>query len=178
MFITYFSAILNPGFRDSYITYIKHYPIAESRHRRELKKNKSYATFIHAVTSATSSSISILQKLSPTHLSRIRKRDLVTFLSRPVTRLPRLNLLLGQILKLTEKGDYEDHPDLQTLPIILGIIGDCVKETQPGIEAAEAKVKFWALCENMVLRPGEILVSHARLPHNAVVLNGLEHGFV
>ncbi|KAF7424638.1 hypothetical protein PC9H_009946 [Pleurotus ostreatus] len=150
-------AILNPGFRDSYITYIKHYPIAESRHRRELKKNKSYATFIHAVTSATSSSISSLQKLSPTHLSRIRKRDLVTFLSRPVTRLPRLNLLLGQILKLTEKGDYEDHPDLQTLPIILGIIGDCVKETQPGIEAAEAKVKFWALCENMVLRPGEIL---------------------
>ncbi|KAF4571140.1 hypothetical protein EYR36_008468 [Pleurotus pulmonarius] len=150
-------AILNPGFRDSYITYIKHYPIAESRHRRELKKNKSYATFIHAVTSASSSSIAILQKLPAAHLSRIRKRDLITFLSRPVTRLPRLNLLLGQILKLTEKGDYEDHPDLQTLPIILGIIGDCVKETQPGIEAAEAKVKFWALCENMVLRPGEIL---------------------
>lgn len=80
-------------------------------------------------------------------------------------------------MKLTEKGDYEEHPDLQTLPITLGIIGDCVKETQPGIEAAEAKVKFWALCENMVLRPGEILVSHTSLQLVSVLI-GLEHGSV
>ena len=87
---------------------------------------------------------------------RIRKRDLITFLSRPVTRLPRLNLLLEQILKLTDV-EYE-HPDLEILPIILGILKDCIKSTQPGIEAAESKVKFWALCESLVFQKGEIIV--------------------
>ncbi|KAJ8508807.1 hypothetical protein ONZ45_g8965 [Pleurotus djamor] len=153
-------AILLPTFRDAYIPYIKHYPLAESRHRRELKRNKAYESFIRTITSASPSSFStdpLLKKLPSEHLAKIRKRDVITFLSRPVTRLPRLNLLLGEILKLTQKGDYEDHPDLQTLPIILGIVGDFVRETQPGIEAAEAKVKFWTLCEKMRFRAGEIL---------------------
>jgi hypothetical protein len=87
---------------------------------------------------------------------RIRKRDLVTFLSRPVTRLPRLNLVLEQILKLTDK-EYE-HPDLETLPIIRRILADSIKATQPGIEAAENKVKFWELCESLVFQKGEIIV--------------------
>ena len=75
----------------------------------------------------------------------MRGRDLITFLSRPVTRLPRLNLLLEQILKLTD--ETHDHPDLETLPIILGILKDCIKSTQPGIEAAESKVKFFGVPE-------------------------------
>ncbi|KAH9917832.1 CNH domain-containing protein [Fomitopsis serialis] len=52
---------------------------------------------------------------------RVRKRDLITFLSRPVTRLPR------------------------DAPIILEILKTFVKSTQPGIAAAEDKVKFWEL---------------------------------
>jgi hypothetical protein len=67
--------------------------------------------------------------------------------------LPRLNLL-QQTLKLTNK-EYE-HPDLETLPIIVGILGGCIKSTQPGIEAVEGKVKFWALCESLVFQKGEI----------------------
>lgn len=51
-----------------------------------------------------------------------------------------------------------DHPDLETLPIILGILKDCIKSTQPGIEAAESKVKFWELCESLVYQKGEIIV--------------------
>lgn len=105
-----------------------------------MKRNTAYQTFIHSAANDP----------------RIRKRDLITFLSRPVTRLPRLNLLLEQILKLTDK-EY-DHPDLETLPIILGILSDCIKSTQPGIEAAESKVKFWALCESLVYQKGEIVV--------------------
>ena len=92
---------------------------------------------------------------------RIRKRDLITLLSRPVTRLPRLNLLLEQTLKFT--SGEADHPDLETLPLILSILKDCIKSTQPGIEAAESKVKFWALCESLMFRKGEIMVSHLQL---------------
>lgn len=73
-----------------------------------------------------------------------------------MTRLPRLNLLLEQILKLTP----DDHPDKEILPIILGILKDSIRATQPGIEAAESKVKFWALSESLVFRKGEILVCY------------------
>ncbi|KAF5367381.1 hypothetical protein D9758_003697 [Tetrapyrgos nigripes] len=130
---------LKQTFRTAYETYIKHYPLAESHHRKELGSNPKYQAFIQSASSDP----------------RIRKRDLITFLSRPVTRLPRLNLLLEQILKLTDK-EY-DHPDQETLPIILGILSDCIKSTQPGIEAAESKVKFWGLCESLVYQKGEII---------------------
>jgi len=133
-------AVLMGEFRSSYETYIKHYPLAESYHRKQLKQNRAYETFIH----------------SSANDPRIRKRDLITFLSRPVTKLPRLNLLLEQILKLTDTE--HEHPDLETLPIILSILRDCIKSTQPGIEAAESKVKFWELCESLVFQRGEIIV--------------------
>lgn len=124
-------------FRQDYESYIKHYPLAEARHRKELRKNGGYQEFI--------------QKCS--HDSRIRKRDLITFLSRPVTRLPRLALVLEHTLKLTQP----EHPDLENLPLILSIFNDFVKSTQPGIEAAEGKVKFWNLCENLVYMKEEII---------------------
>ncbi|KAF5377347.1 hypothetical protein D9757_007993 [Collybiopsis confluens] len=78
---------------------------------------------------------------------------------RPINRSysPRLQTreYENQILKLTDQ-EYE-HPDLETLPIILGILSDTIKSTQPGIEAAESKVKFWALSESLVYRKGEII---------------------
>ncbi|KXN84722.1 Rho1 guanine nucleotide exchange factor 3 [Leucoagaricus sp. SymC.cos] len=126
-------------FRSAYESYIMHYPLAESFHRKELKRNGAYEKFIHSISNDP----------------RVRKRDLITFLSRPVTRLPRLNLLLEETLKSTEK-DFE-HPDLETLPLILGILRDCIKSTQPGIEAAESKVQFWQLCESLIYKKGEII---------------------
>lgn len=65
-------------------------------------------------------------------------------------------MLIEQIHKRTDKD--HDHPDMETLPIILSIVSDCIKATQPGIEAAEQKVKFWDLCENLVFQKGEITV--------------------
>lgn len=135
-----FAATLKSDFRSTYEVYIKRYPLAESYHRKQLKLNHTYEIFV--------------QSASEDH--RIRKRDLITFLSRPVTKLPRLILLLSEVLKLTET-EY-DHPDLETLPIVLSILKDCVKSTQPGIEAAESKVKFWGICESLVLQKGEIIV--------------------
>ncbi|KAJ7650251.1 hypothetical protein FB45DRAFT_887431, partial [Roridomyces roridus] len=128
---------LNEQFLTSYDVYIKNYPLAESRHRKEFMQNKAYQTLIQSVSSDP----------------RIRKREMTTFLSRPVTRLPRLNLLLEQILKLTDDA----HPDKETLPVIIDILTACVKSTQPGIEAAENKVKFWELCQSLVFQRGEII---------------------
>ena len=68
-----------------------------------------------------------------------------------------MNMLIEQIHKRTDKE--HEHPDVETLPIILSIVSDCIKATQPGIEAAEQKVKFWDLCENIVFQKGEITVS-------------------
>lgn len=79
----------------------------------------------------------------------------MTFLSRPVTRLPRMNLVLKESLKATDA----EHPDMEALPIVIGILEDFVKSTQPGIEAAESKVKFWQLCESLVFQRGEVIVS-------------------
>ena len=87
----------------------------------------------------------------------MRKRDLITFLSRPVTRLPRLTLLLETAKKCTAL----DHPDQEVLPLILNLLSEFIKSTQPGIEAAESKVKFWELCESLSYRKGEIVVSRA-----------------
>lgn len=141
MLMTSSKETIRTEFRSAYETYIKHYPLAESHHRKELKRNRAYEQFLQTISND----------------SRVRKRDLITFLSRPVTRLPRLSLLLEEALKSTEK-DFE-HPDLETLPLILGILNNCIKSTQPGIEAAESKVKFWSLCESLVYQKGEIIVS-------------------
>lgn len=154
------SATLKSDFRSGYETYIKHYPLAESYHRKELKRNPAYQSFVQSVSNDP----------------RIRKRDLITFLSRPVTRLPRLNLLLEQILKLTDV-EYE-HPDLETLPIILGILKDCIKGTQPGIEAAESKVKFWALCETLVYQKGEIIVRGIYILRRVLLIESVGYGSV
>lgn len=132
--------IVKEDFRAQYEEYVKHYPLAESHHRNEMLRNEDYRHFIQSSSSDP----------------RVRKRDLATFLSRPVTRLPRLNLLLETILKETDKDN--EHPDLETLPLITGILGRTVKSTQPGIEAAEGKVKFWELCESLTYRKGEIMV--------------------
>ncbi|KAF9238478.1 hypothetical protein BU15DRAFT_88333 [Melanogaster broomeanus] len=118
-------------FQTDYESYIKHYPLAEQRHRTELKYNKRYQEFTQQCSQDP----------------RLRKRDLITFLSRPVTRLPRLNLMLEHLHKLTDS----DHPDAEDLPVILSVLNDFLKSTQPGIEAAENKVKFWDLCESLEL---------------------------
>ncbi|KAI0775224.1 hypothetical protein BD413DRAFT_534078 [Trametes elegans] len=124
-------------FGGAYEAYIKHYPLAEARHRSELRKSQRYQYFLQQCS------------LDP----RVRKRDLITFLSRPVTRLPRLLLLLENAKKFTEP----DHPDMDTLPLLIGILNDFIKSTQPGIAASEDKVRFWNLCESLVYQKGEII---------------------
>ncbi|KAI0058174.1 hypothetical protein BV25DRAFT_1891692 [Artomyces pyxidatus] len=124
-------------FMPEYESYIKHSPLSLEFHRKELKRNPVYEGFIQRC----------LQD------SRLRKRDIKTLLSRPVTRLPRLKLIVERIEKLTDP----EHPDLETIPLVLSILQDFIKSTEPGIVAAEGKVKFWAVCESLVYSKGEII---------------------
>lgn len=126
-------------FQDEYEQYIKHYPLSEAYHRKELRRNPKYQYFLSQCGQDP----------------RIRRRDLITFLSRPVTRLPRLLLLLTT----TKKYTPADHSEQETLSLLISILGDFIKSTQPGIEAAESKVKFWELCESLSYQKGEIIVS-------------------
>ena len=102
----------------------------------------------------------------------MRKRDLITFISRPVTRLPRLKLILEQVQKYTPEGKPPyllegvfshsvdtDHTDHETMSLVLTILSDFLKSTQPGIQAAEARVKFLTLAENLVFRKTELIVN-------------------
>jgi hypothetical protein len=111
------------GFREDYESYIKHYPIAEAIHRNEMRRNPRYAAFMQNCINDP----------------RVRKRDLVTFLSRPVTRLPRFGLLLEQILKYSDP----DHPDIETLPLILSILSEFIKSSMSGFKRG---VKHAPIC--------------------------------
>ena len=76
-------------------------------------------------------------------------------------------MLLEAILKLTDS----EHPDKESLPLLISILNDLVKSTQPGIAAAEGKVKFWNLCESLVYVKGEIVVCLIRaLPVSKVLM--------
>ena len=145
-------------FRPDYETYIKSYPLAEARHRSELTKNSAYREWLQQCYQDP----------------RVRRRDLVTFISRPVTRLPRLCMLLEAILKLTDS----DHPDKESLPLLISILNDFVKSTQPGIAAAEGKVKFWNLCESLVYVRGEIVVCRIYVARVPKALMSLGYGSI
>ena len=108
-------------------------------HRKELDRNPRYNEFIRKCSEDP----------------RLRKRDFKTLLSRPITRLPRLKLVLERIRKLAAA----DHPDLETIPIVLTILQDFIKSSEPGIEAAEGKVNYWALHETLIFPREEIIVS-------------------
>ena len=140
-------------FTTVYESYIKHSPLSEARHRKEMKTNRSYEAFVK----------------STTHDPRIKKRDLVSFILRPVRRLPQLRLQLESVQKRTPH-DSEDYDEIST---IVTVLGDCVKSAQPGIEAAESKVKFWGFMDNIVYTRDEAIVgSNLCFPNRTHVTMG------
>ena len=126
-------------FTPEYESYIKHSPLSLEQHRKELDRNPRYNDFIRKCSEDP----------------RLKKRDFKTLISRPITRLPRLSLVLERIQKLTAA----EHPDLETIPILLTVLQDFIKSSEPGIEAAEGKVKYWALHETLDFSREETIVS-------------------
>lgn len=51
-----------------------------------------------------------------------------------------------------------DNPDTTTIPLICESLNTYIRSSQAGVEAADGKVKFWDLCENLLYQKGEIIV--------------------
>lgn len=117
---------------------MKNYPFAEARVRRESVKNQEFHKFLELRNTA----------------SLTNRRDIFTFLSRPVTRLPRIILLLGELLKVTP----EEHADKEDIPVLKEMLERVVKDTEHGIEAAAVKIKLWNIAERLLFKKGEITV--------------------
>ncbi|RXK38363.1 hypothetical protein M231_04405 [Tremella mesenterica] len=138
--ITSVSDLLLDSFLTSaelYEQYMKNYPFAESRVKREVLTNPGFQQFLK----------------ERNNMELTRRRDLVIFLSRPLTRLPRILLLLEAILKVTPV----DHPDKEAIPTVVAVLIRVVRSSQPGIESAESKIKLWNVAERLLNKKGEIV---------------------
>ncbi|KDQ19256.1 hypothetical protein BOTBODRAFT_51700 [Botryobasidium botryosum FD-172 SS1] len=124
-------------FQPVYDQYVKHYPISEAQHRKEVQENPAYKAFLEECSKDPG----------------VKKRDLITFISRPVTKLPRLHLLLETLGKRSEPDNF----DQENLLVILPALDHIIKATEPGIAAAEAQVKLWSFCESLVFQKAEIV---------------------
>ncbi|KZV97410.1 hypothetical protein EXIGLDRAFT_670103 [Exidia glandulosa HHB12029] len=138
-------------FQSAYEPYVKQYPIAEAAHRTEMQRNSKYADFISRASDDP----------------RTKRRDLITFLSRPVTRLPRLNLLLETLRKHMDNQAEKDAIDL-----VVGTTGEFLKSLQPGIEVANRKVEFFALVEQLTFRRGEIIDMDLYSDQRSLIFSG------
>lgn len=126
--------------REDYERYIKQYPLALQRHRIELSHNQKYHEFVQS-----------------TFLDhRVKKQALESFLSRPLTQLPRLTLFFDRLFKLTEEG----HQDRDLLPVLKLTLDDFIKRTETGMTDTENKAKLWSLSGSLDYNDGEIIVNH------------------
>ncbi|KAK8869923.1 hypothetical protein IAR55_000491 [Kwoniella newhampshirensis] len=135
-----------------YEAYMKNYPFAEARVRREASRNAPFRGFLNDRNS----------------VELTKRRDISVFLSRPVTRLPRILLILEALHKVTPP----DHPDREDLPTAIEILQGVVKGTQPGIESAEAKIKLWNVAEKLLFKKGEIIELDIADPKRTLVHMG------
>lgn len=135
-------------FGEAYESYYKHFPLAKARHNSEVNRNGDYAYFIRQHQGDR----------------RMRRLDLTTLLFRPPTRLTSLKLQISDLEKVTRTlypvGDSgEIHPDTSNLELVQDVINGIVSISQPGIDVADSKAKFWDLCESLLYQKGEIIVS-------------------
>lgn len=71
------------------------------------------------------------------------RQDIYHFINRPIPRLLRYNLLLADILKSLQEVGPENHPDIETIPQVMELVGDLGRATQKGVAVNESKVELW-----------------------------------
>ncbi|KIY49932.1 Dbl homology domain-containing protein, partial [Fistulina hepatica ATCC 64428] len=128
-----FDAVLN--FREAYLEYVPNYPIAHYRIDEEIAKNAAFAAFIEQCLRHPDS-----QRLHMKH-----------FISRPIPRLQRYELLLKGILEQTPAS----HPDRQDIPQVIELLSALCKETEPGVTSAKQKVELWQYNSKLIFKAGE-----------------------
>jgi hypothetical protein len=119
-----FDAALN--WQEAYMEYVTHYPIAKAKVQEEQMRNPRFAQFLEACLK------------NPV----TNRQDVYHFINRPIPRLLRYNLLLADILKSLQDVDGA-HPDVETIPQVMELIGMLGKATQKGVAVNESKVELW-----------------------------------
>ncbi|GJJ11168.1 hypothetical protein Clacol_005400 [Clathrus columnatus] len=157
---TIFDAALN--WRDAYMDFIPHYPIAAYRIDEELANNPSFKTFVEQCTRHVES----------------RKLDIKAFVYRPIPRLLRYDLLLKGILSASPA----DHEDKEAIPQVLEVIKALGRDSEPGVVSAKQKVELWKYNANLVFKPGEyvdmdLLDENRTLIHAGKLLRQADAGF-
>ncbi|KAK4686044.1 RHO1 GDP-GTP exchange protein 1/2, partial [Tremellales sp. Uapishka_1] len=119
-----FDAVLN--WRDAYMEYVPHYPIAKAKIGEEQQRNPRFAEFLEVCQRDVASG----------------RQGIIHFAYRPVPRLLRYPLLLEGILETLKATGPEDHPDIDMIPQILELIADLGKATQKGVAVTESKLEL------------------------------------
>ncbi|KAF8661267.1 hypothetical protein AX16_001369 [Volvariella volvacea WC 439] len=128
-----FDAALN--WRDAYMKYIPHYPIAAYRIDEEMATNPAFKAFVD-------------QAVRHPDADRL---DMKNFINRPIPRLLRYELLLKSIMDELPEG----HEDLEAIPNVIEVIKSLGKETEPGVVSAKQKVELWRYNTHLVFKNGE-----------------------
>ncbi|KAG6332497.1 hypothetical protein ID866_6590 [Astraeus odoratus] len=150
------------NFRDAYMEYVPHYPIAAYRIDDEMASNAEFKTFVEECVRHPDA----------------RRLDMKNFINRPIPRLLRYELLLKGILEETPQG----HEDCDAIPEVLEIIKSIGKDTEPGVQSAKQKVQLWCYNANIVFKTGEfvdmdLLNENRSLIHAGKLLRQPETGF-
>ncbi|KAH8924026.1 Dbl-like domain-containing protein [Atractiella rhizophila] len=140
---------------EAYIAFVANSPFSEAAVKDEAAQNTAFKTFIDEFS----------------RLPEAKRLPITSFLTRPTFRVPRLPLLIKEILDHTDA----DNPDLPLLKEALDIIKDYIKKADETI--AEAKLKYSIIEYNadIVRKPGDgadldLLNPNRRLFHRGTLL--------
>ncbi|KAI8870384.1 hypothetical protein GQ42DRAFT_104054, partial [Ramicandelaber brevisporus] len=125
-----FSTKFNP-----YIPNCANYPMAKYHLDREASNNESLESLIRG-----------FEKLPQT-----RKLSIHSFLSRPFTRLPKLQLLLDNVLKRTPA----DHPDRVDLSEAIANVRSVLNQIDSEVGKANDRLRIYEIASNMQCTPEE-----------------------
>ena len=124
----YLSAVLEfHGWREAYMEYVTHYPIAKAKVEEEKARNPRFVAF--------------LDDLLRNPLTN--RQNIVHFIYRPLPRLVRYKMLFEGIVKSLKELGQPNHPDVETLEQVWELNADLSHNAEKGVDINNAKVELW-----------------------------------
>ena len=123
------------NWRDAYMEYITHYPIALYNLEEEIANNPAFRQFVEEAKD----------------VPEARKLDIRSFINRPIPRLLKYELILKTMLSDTPP----DHDDQAELTQIIDILKDLSLTSEQGAVASKRKVDLWRYSTDLIFGPGD-----------------------
>jgi hypothetical protein len=129
---------------EPFVRYGAHQIIGKYEFEKEKSANPWFADFVNKTE----------------RLPQSRKLELNGYLTKPITRLGRYNLLLREILKHTPK----DHPDQETIPRVMSIISRFLADVNKETGKTENAFNLKLLDDNLINKNISNFVSTMLVP--------------